>query len=314
MMQPGRFRRRARDNRRLDAWYIFSTVVALVLLASAGLKVHQLATRPLIPATWFDQRWVLSLGIVFEIVLAMVLLTRFAPRLMWAAATLTFVFFAGVSTWKGILGEASCGCFGVISVWPWYTLGLDLAVVGLLALFHPPLRGRLHPDIGDPRLAAAMGLSLLVSVPALWIAASYRPAPPATAAPPATTATAAEASSSQIGVKAEVPWSAGSAEFDLGQVFPGGNYELVVGLRNDGRAAIHIDTLFCECSCMKATLLGSRVVDPGRTAFVRLVCDIPEESSHYRKRVLIRGSGSEMVLTVRGSLPTERTGYQTSGS
>ena len=91
---------------------------------------------------------------------------------------------------------------------------------------------------------------------------------------------------------------------------PGSDYELVIGLRNDGPAALHIDTLYCECTCMQARLLSPAVVDPGHSALVRLVCSIPEDSSDYRKRVLIKAGGQELVLTVTGELPPSVFGFQ----
>ena len=60
-----------------------------------------------------------------------------ARRLAWRAAVLCFTVFACVSAYKGLLGEASCGCFGKVAVNPWYTFALDVALVGLLLGFPP---------------------------------------------------------------------------------------------------------------------------------------------------------------------------------
>ncbi len=284
----GRRNRRRRLDLRTRLWHMLSVAVAVILLVSAALKVHQLGTRPIIASNWLDQRWVLTVGIVFEIVLAMMLLARFAPRLTWGTALGTFVFFAGVSTWKGLRGEASCGCFGTIEVWPWYTVGLDLLIVGLLVVIHPRLKGPLHFDAGDPSLAATVGLALLISVPALWITGSYRPAP---LEPP-------EEAPLNVAADAEFSWSPQPVEHYLGTPLPGDRYQTIIALRNDSRQALHIQDLFCECSCMEATLLTPAVIDPGQAALVKLDCEIPQQASDYRKRVLITASGQQMILTV----------------
>ncbi|NQT12329.1 MAG: hypothetical protein HQ582_06260 [Planctomycetes bacterium] len=44
-----------------------------------------------------------------------------------------------MAAYRAISGEASCGCFGKVPVNPWYTLSLDVALVGLLLVF-PPAR------------------------------------------------------------------------------------------------------------------------------------------------------------------------------
>jgi hypothetical protein len=50
----------------------------------------------------------------------------------WHVAAVCFVVFAGVSLFKGLSGDPSCGCFGRLPVSPWLTLVLDLGVVAIL--------------------------------------------------------------------------------------------------------------------------------------------------------------------------------------
>jgi hypothetical protein len=79
------------------------------------------------------ERWLSAGAIALEMSLGLWLLIGFHPRLArWIAGT-CFAIFLGVSAAKGLAGEASCGCFGVISVNPWITAGIDgLAVLALL--------------------------------------------------------------------------------------------------------------------------------------------------------------------------------------
>jgi hypothetical protein len=54
----------------------------------------------------------------WEIVLGLWLLSRRNPSWTWAAAVLTFLAFAGVSFHLGVIGQASCGCFGNLAASP----------------------------------------------------------------------------------------------------------------------------------------------------------------------------------------------------
>jgi len=42
---------------------------------------------------------------------------------------------------KGLSGEASCGCFGTVTVNPWYTATFDAIIVGLLLVFRETKSG-----------------------------------------------------------------------------------------------------------------------------------------------------------------------------
>ena len=74
----------------------------------------------------------------FELFFGIWLLVGLMPKVTWLAAIGCFVTFAGVSFYKAaILQEISCGCFGVATISPWYTMTFDLIVVGLLIVFRP---------------------------------------------------------------------------------------------------------------------------------------------------------------------------------
>jgi hypothetical protein len=106
-----------------------------LLLASAGiLKAAQLIAEPVAilasPLGWF----LAPLQISAELIVgALALSGAYWRRLRWLALLL-FVGFAAYSLYLAINGAASCGCFGPIEIHPWWTFGLDVAVVaGLLA-------------------------------------------------------------------------------------------------------------------------------------------------------------------------------------
>jgi len=78
--------------------------------------------------------------IEFEIFLAAWLLWGNHPLGSWATALIVFTIFAIVSAYQGWIGRASCGCFGRLSVSPWYAFGIDLTVLLALILGRPDLQ------------------------------------------------------------------------------------------------------------------------------------------------------------------------------
>ncbi len=123
--------------RGLAGYDIVRGVLAAILLISATLKGYQLATDPLSGLGLLHSRWFLIFVVEAEFCFALWLLSGRAPRLTWDVALLCFGTFACMSAYKGIAGDASCGCFGKVQVNPWHTFGMDIAIVGLLFLFPP---------------------------------------------------------------------------------------------------------------------------------------------------------------------------------
>ena len=148
-------------------------LVAVVLLTTAGLKGYQLATEPVRAAGLFESRWFLIGLVELELCFGLWLLSGSRPKLAWRAAVLCFGVFACVSAFKGVSGEASCGCFGRVSVNPWYTFALDLGLMGLLVAF-PPARapGRTWRIPAWVCVLAFAGVGL----PGAVAMASFRPA------------------------------------------------------------------------------------------------------------------------------------------
>jgi hypothetical protein len=112
-------------------------VLALLLLAAAGLKLAGLAVDPVGRMGLFSAPAFQVAVVEFEVFLAFWLLSGKRPAGSWAVALGVFLTFAGVSAWQGWIGRASCGCFGRLSVSPWYAFGIDVAVVFALLLGKP---------------------------------------------------------------------------------------------------------------------------------------------------------------------------------
>jgi hypothetical protein len=117
-------------------------VLAIVLLAAAGLKAHQLATEPVVGSGLLHSRPLLIAAVEFELFFGLWLLAGIWPGRTWLAALGCFILFACVAFWKALSGEASCGCFGRVPVNPWYTFVLDTFFVVALLLFRPVPRVR----------------------------------------------------------------------------------------------------------------------------------------------------------------------------
>lgn len=108
-----------------------------LLLVTAGLKTHQLATEPILGHSIFDSRWILIAAVEFEIFFGLWLLRGLLPRLTWMAAIGCFSLFACVSLYKALSGEVSCGCFGKVEVNPWIVTSFDIFVCVSLILSLP---------------------------------------------------------------------------------------------------------------------------------------------------------------------------------
>lgn len=116
-------------------------LLAVVLLAVAGLKAHQLATESVLGTGLLDSRWLLMATVEFELLFGLWLLAGLIPKPTWAVALACFGVFAFVSLYKALSGYATCGCFGRVQVNPWYTSTLDLGIVLSLLLWRPKRQG-----------------------------------------------------------------------------------------------------------------------------------------------------------------------------
>jgi len=160
----------------LEGYDIVRVAVGAILLAAAGLKTHQLATRPLVGTDLFSSRWLLGLQVQFELVLGVWLLSGLWRRLAWAAGLVCFVGFSIITLVKGIRGDPTCGCFGVVPVDPWLTLVLDLGVVAGLAVCRPGRQTGQFVRYFRARLAGAVAVVLAAGIAAGVLANSYEPA------------------------------------------------------------------------------------------------------------------------------------------
>jgi hypothetical protein len=121
------------------SYSVVSRFLAVLLLTAAVLKLNGLAVDPVGRMGLFTVPAFQIAVIEFEFFLAVWLLWGKQPIGSWATAIGVFTVFAWVSAYQGWIGRASCGCFGQLSVSPWYAFGIDLAVLLALILGRPDL-------------------------------------------------------------------------------------------------------------------------------------------------------------------------------
>lgn len=108
------------------------------MIVASALKVHQLITEPII-SKGFWESWIFFLiQIPLEMGLGIWLVCGPFRKAGWLLGLIAYCGFIGVTLFKALTGEASCGCFGVVKVNPWITLSaIDIPIFLLLVIFRP---------------------------------------------------------------------------------------------------------------------------------------------------------------------------------
>jgi hypothetical protein len=161
-----------------DSRHFVRYLVALVLFAAAGLKAYQLATGPLPPpvhGSFFtplldllNHRSLMMFVVEMELLFTLVLVFGICQSWSWLLALLGFTAFTLVSLIKGLSGESSCGCFGILTVNPWITASFDMVIVILLLIFREPLPKKFQLIAEDRKyLKITLAIWIFLSVPVL---------------------------------------------------------------------------------------------------------------------------------------------------
>ncbi len=140
---------------RLVAGLAGSVLMAAALLKLAGANVSAFAQYG-----WWLSPNVQIAAIGWELILGACLILGVHRSVTWLLAMLTFALFAGVSAYLGVIGQASCGCFGAIEASPWAAFAVDVALLILLTIFRPRFT---RADLGrESRTAGKWALGLIV--------------------------------------------------------------------------------------------------------------------------------------------------------
>lgn len=114
-----------------------SLLLGGVLLVAAGMKLYGLSVSPLPSVGWLSVPSVQYAAVAAELAVGGWLISGAARPLAWLAALALFGTFTVVSGYLGVIGQASCGCFGTIQASPWAAFGVDVAAVALLLAARP---------------------------------------------------------------------------------------------------------------------------------------------------------------------------------
>ena len=109
---------------------------AAVLLVAMALKTNQLVTDPALGVS-SGSRWLQAGLIESECIIAAWLLSGSRQRWCRRVSLVTFAGFGCYSLYLALNGMVSCGCFGRLSVNPWWTSTLDAVLVLLLRRWKP---------------------------------------------------------------------------------------------------------------------------------------------------------------------------------
>jgi hypothetical protein len=96
-----------------------------------------LATTPTLGEDLLHARWFNIFVVEFELFFGIWLIFGTLPKLTWLATTGLFVIFSLVTFHEAVSGKLSCNCFGNVAINPFFTMTLDLVIVGFLVLFRP---------------------------------------------------------------------------------------------------------------------------------------------------------------------------------
>lgn len=122
---------------RIDGYTVVRVLLGLLLLTAGALKGYQVATEPTANADLFTNKTFLMLLIEGELLYGLWLIFGLAPHTTRVVSIGLFSVFAIISFGRAISGEASCGCFGSVTVSPWITTTLDLTAVVALLRWRP---------------------------------------------------------------------------------------------------------------------------------------------------------------------------------
>ncbi len=157
-------------------WHFVRIAVALVLFVAAATKCHQCCTGPIPGNGLFSAKWFVISLVEAEWLGSVVLLLCLLPKPAWAMSLVCFSAFALVSLGKGMMGEASCGCFGRWQVNPFVTAAIDLGIVCSLLFWRPSKHSIANIRQMIARATCVLVIWLSIGLPAGYTMASYRPA------------------------------------------------------------------------------------------------------------------------------------------
>lgn len=254
---------------RASGW--ITKLIGTLLLAAAVLKASGMGLDPVARMGFFSTPEAQLAIVEFEILLGLWVWSGISPAGSWFATVVTFLAFAGTSFYLGVIGQASCGCFGRLSPSPWFAFTLDLIVLAMLAVCRPDfraLRENWHADFKAAAPTAAMvvcGYVVLLGAIAGFAHARYG----------SIDAAIASLRNERLSVNPGM--------VDMGHGTPGESHEAAVTLTNRTDQPIRLIGGTSDCSC---SVLGDLpvTIPPGEARSIAVTVLFPNAPGIFMRR------------------------------
>lgn len=113
-------------------------LASAILLFAAATKYLMIMTEPVLSLGFWGSRDFLIINIFLTTGLGIWLVCGLFRKAAWLLAIIAFFVFILDTAYKGVVGAASCGCFGQVEMNPWLTLlAINLPMLVLLLAFRP---------------------------------------------------------------------------------------------------------------------------------------------------------------------------------
>lgn len=157
---------------------IVMTIAGLVLLVASILKIQQLLTEPILSRGFWESWEFFLIQIPLELGLAIWLLSGLFRKASWLIGLCSFFGFMIVTLQKGLVGAASCGCFGNVHVNPWITFSLiDIPLFLSFAIFRPKGEKLFPPPWPKLSYFLAIAIPTFILLPSIeYILITHKPA------------------------------------------------------------------------------------------------------------------------------------------
>ncbi|GHT23051.1 hypothetical protein FACS189419_06470 [Planctomycetales bacterium] len=279
-------------------------IAAAIILTAALLKAHQLATVLILGEGFLHHRGFNLFVVEFELFFGIWLLFGLLPKLTWLATTALFLLFALVSFYKAISGEASCGCFGNVTVNPWFTTVFDLLIIGLLSVFHP-LNMSFQMKEAVSEIAAVLKPQKLYLPAAVWLLVAV-PVSLAMLENDKMFRFLASTTHHRItkprparagGLLCEnIVWNFGSRDSDGTNRI---SHEFI--LLNESKEPVTIKNVQSACGCMVAKDYDEKL-QPGKSTKIRVEVQLPSMPGPFNKNLAVQVGGEFIPLYVVGKI------------
>ena len=244
---------------------IGNVLIALLLIVAAFLKLWVLVTDPFVDLKTGIPLVLLPFVIAWEFTLGVALIRISNHKLCQLMTIATFVVFGVVSVFRWAVGEASCGCLGVVEVPPWVSFTISILVVVFSAIQLRCLqKSQLQQSIEDGQakrvfevLGIATGFFVFAFVACLQMGSLH------------------SSSSNSVFATVTLP----------SELVEGRKQTIDVSLTNRSKSKATIVGANTSCRCVLADKTYKPIL-PGKTSSCQLTIR-PKKSGAFRQRVIL---------------------------